>query len=212
MIKNRPLFYSVSAGTALCACAALICCMTIGRWLAVSDPLPDRIDVVYMFFGENARFSYSRGLMERFPGARWVMSDNFRQYSRVLSREGFDMSRVTVLDTCRYTLSEITALGGWLQDNREELVHAAAHDTSVQQGAAPQVRIGLVSSPCHMRRIRFMARDVIRDTAFACYCLPVPLERYNWTSDDLRRWWRTKALRTWVASETAKLLWYWLFF
>jgi uncharacterized SAM-binding protein YcdF (DUF218 family) len=198
---NRRLFYYLSAGAALSAAAALFCCLTIGRWLAVRDPLPERVDVVYMFFGENARFSYARGLMERFPGAHLVMSDNFRQYSRVLSREGFDMTRVTALDTCRSTLSEITALDGWLQDNREKLVRAA-----------PQVRIGLVSSPCHMRRIRFMARDVIRDTAFACFCLPVPLERYGWTDNDLRRWWRTGALRNWVASETAKLLWYWLFF
>jgi hypothetical protein len=215
MIKHRLLCLSISAGVVLLACAALFCCLTIGRWLAVSDHLPNRIDVVFMFFGENHRFSYSRGLMERFPGATWVMSDNFRQYSRVLSREGFDMSRVAVLDTCRYTLSEITALGAWLQDNREALVRAAAHDTAApwaMPARTPVVRVGLVSSPCHMRRIRFMARDVIRDTAFSCYCLPVPLERYGWTSDDLRRWWRTRALRTWVASETAKLLWYWLFF
>lgn len=212
MIKYKRLYFSISAGVALLACAALFFCLNIGRWLAVSDPLPNRIDVVFMFFGENTRFSYSRGLMERFPEATWVMSDNFRQYSRVLSREGFDMSRVAVLDTCRYTLSEITALDAWLQDNREALVRAAAHDTAVKQGTAPQVRVGLVSSPCHMRRIRFMAHDVISDTAFMCYCLPVPLERYGWTSDDLRRWWRTRALRAWVASETVKLLWYWLFF
>lgn len=205
--KPRRLYYSVFAGGALFICAAVACCLNIGQWLVVSDPVPARLDVLFMFGGENARFSYSRGLMDRSPDTRWVMSDNFRQYSRVLSREGFDMSRVTALDTCRYTLSEITALAGWLKDNRDALIRAAAQDTAAKQA----VRVGLVSSPCHMRRIRFMTHEVIRDTAFKCFSLPVPLERYGWTSDDLRHWWRTKALRIWVVSETGKLLWYWLF-
>ena len=202
--KTRLVYFPAIA---LFVCAAAACCFTLGGWLAVNDPVPPRLDVLFMFGGENARFSYSRGLTERFPGARWVMSDNFRQYARVLSREGFDMSRVTVLDTCRYTLSEVKALAGWLRDNRDALVRAAAHDT-----AGKQVRVGLVSSPCHMRRITFMVHDVFRDTAFTFFSLPVPLERYGWTSENVRYWWKTKALRNWVMSETGKLLWYWLFF
>jgi hypothetical protein len=206
--KTRLVYFPVIA---LSVCAAAACCLTIGKWLAVNDPVPPRLDVLFMFGGENARFSYSRELTERFPNSQWVMSDNFRQYARVLSRESFDMSRVTVLDTCHYTLSEVTALGGWLRENRDALVRAAAHDTAVRQGT-PQVRVGLVSSPCHMRRIKFMVHDVIRDTAFTCFFLPVPIERYGWTSANVRHWWKTKALRNWVMSETGKLLWYWLFF
>jgi len=214
--KTRLVYFSVIAGVALFAGAAAVCCFTIiGRWLAVNDPVPSHLDVLFMFGGENARFSYSRELTERFPGAQWVMSDNFRQYARVLSREGFDMSRVTVLDTCRYTLSEVKALAGWLRDNMDALVRAAAHDTAAKQGTPgrpSQVRVGLVSSPCHMRRIKFMAKDAVHDTAFNFSYLPVPLERYGWTPDDLRLWWTKKSLRSWVSSETVKLLWYWLFF
>ena len=204
--KSKRICFWLFTGVVLFLSAGAALCGAIGQWLAVNDPLPVRLDVLFTFGGENARVAYSRSLMERFPSAQWVISDNFLQYSRILSREGFNMSRVTVLDTCRYTLSEVKALAGWLQNNKGALVSAAARDTAV-----PQVQVGLVSSPCHLRRIRFMARDVIRDTSFQCYCLPVPLERYGWTSGDLRHWWRTRALRNWVVSETAKLLWYWLF-
>jgi hypothetical protein len=204
-IKSRRTFFWLFTGVVIFLCTGAALCGAVGQWLAVNDPLPARLDVLFSFGGENARVAYSRGLMERFPGAQWVISDNFLQYSRILSREGFNMSKVTVLDTCRYTLSEVRALAVWLKDNRDSLVSAAAVDI-----ADLPVRVGLVSSPCHMRRIRFMVRDVVRDTSFQCYCLPVPLERYGWTSSDLRHWWRTKALRTWVLSETAKILWYWL--
>lgn len=205
--KTKFLYFSVITGVFLFLCATAVSCFTISGWLVVNDPVPPRLDVLFMFGGENARLTYSRELTERFPCARWVMSDNFRQYARVLSRDGFDMSRVVVLDTCHYTLSEVTTLAGWLRDNRNTLMSAAAHDTAVKQ-----VRVGLVSSPCHMRRIKFMVHDVIRDTAFKFSYLPVPLERYGWTPENVRHWWKVKALRTWVISETGKLLWYWLFF
>jgi hypothetical protein len=208
--RRKRVYLSIAAGTVLFLGAALACCTALGTWLAVNDPLPSRLDVLFMFFGENARFSYSRSLMERYPEAHWVLSDNFHRYSRILSREGYDMSRTTSFDSCRYTLSEITALAGWLHDNRKALTGPAPHDSSAQARPHP-VRVGLVSSPCHMRRIRCMAGDVIRDTAYECLYLPVPLERYGWTRADLRHWWRNRALRSWVMSETAKILWYWLF-
>lgn len=198
---NRLLRRTIPAAAAgAVALATVLCCLNLGTWLAVSDPVPRGLDVLFMFGGENARFTYCRGLMERFPDAHWVLSDHLGQYSRILSRQGFAMSRVTSLDTCTYTLSEVRALAGWLQERRDSIVSAPA-----------PVRVGLVSNPCHMRRIRFMVRDAVRDTAFVFYLLPVPPERFGWTRDDLRRWWRTRAVRNWVASESAKLFWYWLF-
>ena len=81
-----------------------------GSWLAVADPLPPRINVIFTFGGENVRVSYSRELMRRFPQAHWVISDYTHRYSRLLQRQGIDMSRVTILDTCRYTISEVKGL------------------------------------------------------------------------------------------------------
>ena len=209
--KKVRLLFIVSLGSAAVACAAMAFFFKAGTWLFVNDPLPAHLDVLFTFGGENARVAYSRGLMERIPGARWVLSDYFHQYSRILSREGFDMSRVTIIDTCRYTISEIKGFAAWLKDNKNALVSsAAAHDTALVR-KMPQVHVAFVSSPFHMRRIKSMAEDVFRDTTFHCYYLPVPIERYGWTSGDLRHWWRSKATRTWVASETGKLLWYWLF-
>jgi hypothetical protein len=211
--KKLRLRVIISLGTVISMCAVLAFFSKAGTWLIVNEPVPAHLDVLFTFGGENARVTYSRGLMERLTGTRWVLSDYFHQYSRILSREGFAMSRVAIVDTCRYTISEVKGLAGWLNDNKNVLVRStAAHDTAgPPETAVTQIRVGLVSTPFHMRRIKFMVEDVLRDTAFHCYYLPVPVERYGWTNRDLRLWWRSKAIRTWVVSETGKLLWYWLF-
>lgn len=179
--------------TALAVTLALL--SKTGDWLSVSDPAPVRLDVIFTFAGENQRITYSRELVQRFPAARWVLSDYLHQYSRILSREKFDMSKVAVLDTCPSTRSEVSGLADWL-----------AGDTA---GSA----IGLVSNPFHMRRIKFMVNDRVRGAAgchYQFYYLPVPVERYGWTTGAVHRWWKSKTLRTWTFSEIGKLIAYWL--
>lgn len=205
--KKKYSPYIIIVGIVLLLCAALLFFFKAGTWLFVIDPLPDRLEVIFTFGGENARVAYSRELMERFPGARWVLSDYFHQYSRILSREGFDMSKVAVVDTCRYTMSEVKGLADWLKDNKN--IPAAPSDSIGPQKRL--VRIALVSNPCHMRRIKFMVDAVFRDTAFRFYYLPVPIERYGWTPEEVLHWWKSKTLRTWVVSEIGKIFKYWLF-
>ena len=198
-------------------CAALLF-RQAGGWLVAADPAPQRIDVIFTFGGENARVAYSRELMERFPSAHWVLSDHSGRYERILSREGFDLSRVSFIDTCTHTISEVKGLADWLA------THAPAADASAadseEQATAPRtapaakpMAVALVSTPFHLRRIRSIAANVFRDTASVrLYYLPVPMERYGWTARDSTVWWRTKSARAWVGSELCKLIAYWLLF
>jgi uncharacterized SAM-binding protein YcdF (DUF218 family) len=188
----------------------------IGSWLLVRDPEPQRLDIVFTFAGENARMAYSRDLMERHTGAHWVLNDFHHLYSRILSRNGFAMERVSVIDTASHTLSEVNALSDWLRVHRISGAKILRDPPSADtQGKAKNERlhIGLVSSPYHMRRISFMVRDAFRanDTRYAFYFLPVPFERYSWNRSDLAAWWRTKTTRKYVESEIGKLIIYWLF-
>jgi hypothetical protein len=199
----------VLLGIAVPLSVALFFFIKASAWFFVADPVPSRLDVVFTFAGENARFSYSRELMERFSQAHWVLSDYYHLYSRILSREKFDMSRVSAVDTCRYTISEVKGLADWLSSNR----HLFPSDTGGRRitGSPEKIQVGLVSNPCHMRRIKCMASDVFHDTTLCFHYLPVPAERYGWTPREMRHWWKSKQLRVWVMFEVAKLIKYWLF-
>ena len=116
--KKKRSLYITSVSVVFFACVTLAFFFKAGTWLFINDPLPDRLDVIFTFGGENARIAYSRELKERFPAARWALSDYFHQYSRILSREGFDMSKVAIVDTCRYTISEVKGLADWLKNNK----------------------------------------------------------------------------------------------
>lgn len=179
----------------------------IGTLLTVEDPVPERLDLVFTFAGENQRVFYSRKLAERFPEAHWVLSDYFHLFSRILARDGFPRSRVTFLDTSTNTLSEVNGLKDWIGVHRDSLI--AAQQGAVKTPAA--LHVGLVSNPLHMRRIKFMTQSVFRDTTIHFFYLPAPLEEYRWTREDIRYWWKSKTIQNWVSSEIGKLLAFWFF-
>ncbi len=212
--RRRWLIALFVTVTAVCV---LVLFLKIGDWLFVADTLPPRLDVVFTFAGENTRITYSRELMERFPAARWVLSDYLHQYSRILSRDGFDMSRVAAMDTSPSTYSEVKGLADWLTSCRAGLPRSSGTRDSSSLQKIPvtprdgRLHIALVSNPFHMRRIKFMVGDVFHDQTLCFHYLPVPVERYGWTREAVHCWWKSKRLRNWVGSEIGKLLLYWLF-
>jgi uncharacterized SAM-binding protein YcdF (DUF218 family) len=213
-MKRLPLRFVIPAiAIALLVCGAAIVVTNIGDWLVVSDPLPPRLDYVFTFAGQNPRLTYSRELMERYPDAHWILSDFHHFYSRILARNGFDMTRVSAVDTASYTLAEVHALSDWLQANTDSLQRLPVAADTAPGHSFSKLSIGLVSSPYHMRRIKFMVNDVFRDRRkdMLFYYLPVPFERFQRTPQDMRAWWRSKSLRTFAGSEIGKLIMYWLF-
>jgi uncharacterized SAM-binding protein YcdF (DUF218 family) len=218
-VANKPakhLFITLAALIALAGCLAFIF-IKVGPWLAVADAFPARLDIIYTFGGENIRISYSRELMRRFPEAHWVISDYSHRYARMLQRQGFDMSRVTILDTCRSTISEVSGLAQWLK-NQKSTPQADSGSVDTGDSGRPAdltsrpLHIGLVSNPMHMRRIRLIAEKAFRDPAIRLHCLPVPPERYGWSRRAIGHWWQVKGLRTWVGLETGKIVIFWALF
>lgn len=192
---------------AVLAAGAVVLAAHAGSWLLVSDPLPPRLDVIFTFGGENARVAYSHELTARYPEARWVLSDHGRLYSRILARNGVDISAISVVDTCTNTLSELHGLADWLRVNLA-VVPAGTGSADSAALSGKRIDIGLVSAPYHLRRIRCMAREVLRGRGLVIHCLPVPLERFGWTKRNFDRWWSSKPVRAVVWSEIGKLLFY----
>lgn len=168
----------------------------MGRWLVISDPIPENLDLIVTFAGERERVAYSRELSTKFPKSFWILSDYKDGYSRLLRKSNFNMSRVHIVDTCQNTVSEIDAVKKWIRNNQQKF-----KDKS-------QISIGLVSSPYHMRRIQLIVKNQLKNDSYRFHYLPVPLERYNWTNKMLTYWWRTGSVSRAVISEFQKIIYF----
>ena len=171
----------------------------LGDWLTPCDVLPDRIDLIVTFAGDSRRVDYSRELMERYPDAHWFLSDYRNGYGRLLRKDGYDMRRVTIVDTCTNTLSEVRAVAGWIADGVP--VPPATDDT----GKSRTLVVGLVSSPYHMRRIDLMAHRYLGDRHIGYVLLPVPFGNYRWEKKTFRYWWRNKFITSLTITELVKI-------
>ncbi|MBN1307472.1 MAG: YdcF family protein [Chitinispirillaceae bacterium] len=166
----------------------------LGSWLIAGDTPPEHLDVICTFAGENRRVVYSKELALRYRNAHWVLSDYKDGHGRLLQKNNFDMRRVTIIDTCKSTISEMHALGEWLDRYRPR-----------PSGPAARIQVGLVSSPYHMRRIRIMAARRLSRPDVRWYLLPVPLEKYRWNRDTFRYWWRSNAAASITILELLKI-------
>lgn len=170
---------------------------SVGVWLLVNNPVPERVDVIFTFAGDRYRVIYSRKLMETFKNAHWLLSDFKDGYATLLRKQDFNMSRVTIVDTCVNTISEVKALFHYLESNATVL--------------PPEPVVALVSSPYHMRRIQLMVaqQQKVKNVTFSY--LPVPLEQYNASRDMYRHWWKYSGISNVVFSELPKIVYFFFF-
>jgi hypothetical protein len=178
---------------------AFLFIVNLGAWLIVADPLPSQLDVICTFAGENLRVVYSKNLMSRYPAAHWILSDYKNGHGRLLQKSHFDMERVTIIDTCDNTLSEIDAFSHWISHN------APRHPILGADSGKRRLQVGLVSSPYHMRRIKLMAERRLNQTKTQFHLLPVPLEKYGWNKVTIRYWWQSNVVSSTFMSELVKI-------
>ena len=168
-----------------------------GVWLLVRDTIPDQVDVVFTFAGDRHRVFYSRELMLKFSGAHWLLSDYIDGYAKILRKNDFDMSRVTVVDTCENTIAEVQMLFRFLEENIPKLPQKTV--------------VALVSSPYHMRRIQLMVRHQKKLDHVDFKYTPVPLDRYNVSKEMYKKWWNYSVISDVVFSELPKILYFYIF-
>jgi hypothetical protein len=197
--KRIKLFASISFILSIFIISTFLFLSNAGTWLLISDSIPKRLDLIFTFAGENVRDSYSRELMQKFPNAHWLMSDYKEGYNRILRRENYDMSRVSIVDTCTNTLSEVKTLTMWINQNTSSLY---SHDSVIY--------VGLVSGPYHMRRIEMMINKNLPQQHVHFFYLPVPLDRYKWTYSTFKKWWESSSISEIVISEIKKIFYFFL--
>lgn len=195
-IKRRILAVSLMI-LLLFSILSILIVRNAGTYLLVSDPLPQKLDLVFTFAGENSRPVYSQELLKKYSCAHWLMSDYKKGYIRILRRDKYDMSRVSVIDTCKNTNSEVTAMLEWIGKNLE----------LQSQKSGINIKVGLVSGPYHMRRIKMMVEYKLKEQNIDFYYLPVPMDRYKWTNEMFRNWWNSPVYNV-VSSELIKIAYF----
>jgi uncharacterized SAM-binding protein YcdF (DUF218 family) len=183
-----------------------------GMWLVVSDPLPDSLDVIFTFAGENERIAYSKQMFSRYPKSIWVLSYPGKKIILPLAREGFDTSRIYIVDTCRNTASEVAFFYS-LTGNESEKASGRETRLKFVRGIFAEgrkIRLGLISTPYHMRRIRMLATRKKDADRFSFSFLPVPYEYYGWTNHVYTTWWKNNTLRPAIYLELKKFAYYFI--
>jgi uncharacterized SAM-binding protein YcdF (DUF218 family) len=118
---------------------------------------------------------------------------------------GIDSARVTFVDSCTSTWSEVHFLREWLAEQTRKPTSQRLNDSTTQ----PPLTIALVSGPYHMRRIKVAVTRLFGPgkEVHLVYA-PVPYEWYPWSERDYRRWWVRRDLRALVLQELRKCAFY----
>jgi uncharacterized SAM-binding protein YcdF (DUF218 family) len=170
----------------------------LASWLIVSDPVPKSLDVIFTFGGEDSRITYSKSLFSKNPRALWIISYENRKLVQTLGKEGFDTSRIRIVDTCTSTFAEIS----FLKNQMADFVKPRGNS-----GNAGLPTIGLVSNWYHMRRIKLTASHKIPKELCRLVYISVPLSQ-NDSAKIKGAWWKDKVVSSIVRFEWWKILYY----
>lgn len=199
ILPKVPRSRLILAGSVFIVVVGLLAFRNLALWLVVSNPLPPSLDAIFTFAGDNHRMNYSKELFAKYPTARWLISYPSKRIAGPLKRDGIDTSRVEIVDTCKNTNAEAWFITGWAR-------HSIANDKRFSPDHP--LRIGLVSTPFHMKRIRMAVTKRPHDKECVYYYLPVPFEMYGWTRDDFKTWWKNDQLRAAIWLEFEKFVYY----
>jgi uncharacterized SAM-binding protein YcdF (DUF218 family) len=160
------------------------------QWLYVRSPLPEKIDYLCSFAGNESRDIYALQLYKRYKPV-WIASTSDRKYFLMRAyRNGVDTSKIIVTDKCESTLDEIRFFKS--QINK-------FHLSEVQN-------LAFVSSPLHMRRILVYNSIVNHNNRLHIYSLPVSLEQSALSETLLNEWQKNKDVRDMVNFELIKMV------
>jgi hypothetical protein len=187
----------------------VVCVMAfrhLGMWLVPSDPPPQSLDAYFTFASDNERIIYSKHLYNRYRQALWILSYPRKRILVTLHKAGIDTSRIIVVDTCANTSSEVACIVNWVNTALRDSASVPARRLRQRPGFDPstRLRIGLVSSPYHMRRIKILLFGKRPDKGAEFYFLPVPFWQCGVKKHDYETWWKNKLLAPVVWTEFGK--------
>jgi uncharacterized SAM-binding protein YcdF (DUF218 family) len=181
-----------------------------GLWLAFSERLPDPLNVIFTFGGENDRVNYSKQLLKNHPEALWIVSYPRKNIIVPFSREGLDTSRIFVVDTCKNTFSEVDCVVKLANDivrNNAAFLNGKSRPNGGFSNRN-RLNVALVSSPYHMRRIKILVSRIKKNSSCAFFCCAVPFEQSTLSKQAYTVWWKNSRVASVVLLEIKKIFYY----
>lgn len=192
-IKKLVSFLLLSV---ICLMLVILLFRCVGQWMIVSDSLPDKLDVIFIFSGDATRDMYTQGLLKKYPSAQLIISTHLKaeEYrGKYWLLENDDFGKINFVDTCSNTRGEILFLKKWLKKNKNK----------------NNMIVGLVSSPYHLRRILFLQNLYISEYNIDFKYLAVPEEYYG-SYKYFLNWWKSDLVKLELVKLVNELL-IWLF-
>jgi len=190
--KKTIITIAITTGVFIGFCSFAF--INLGKWLLVKDPLPEKLDMIFVFAGTSPlRELYGCQLLKRFSNSKIIISSP-TEYKRVISwavNDSVDTTRIQPFPVCRSTWKELVAL-------RIKLKSHSADNT---------LNVGLVSCPYHMRRIKIFSQSIFKKN-FILHYLPVPFEKFPHPREHFIHWWRRFHIIKYVFSEYSKIIIY----
>jgi hypothetical protein len=165
----------------------------LDNFLYLKDDIPENIDVLFTFSGDPERIRYSNDIFIKYNTDFWLLSfSNEISLNSIFDNNDFS-NNISIVDTCKNTYSEIISLNQYLMNKFK----------SDQQ----PVRIVLVSSYFHLKRIKLLVNRLIKTQNYYFYYIPVPYDRYQ-NKFNKNYWFIDKHYRNSIIKETIKYIYY----
>ena len=170
------------------------------RFLAYSDN-PIKADAIILFCGDEKREPEAKMLLNK-SYARYLIIPAYGEIWQ--SRAGGGIERISPDSVAGKLISKLQ--NGTFFKKHYEKTHVEVLYGKMVMDELGLHSVMLVSSPYHMRRIRFIAEKVFDDKEYSFYCIPTPAERSYTTVDWLYEYSRDTIIREYV-----KLGWFLLY-
>ena len=192
--------------------------VNLGKWLVVSNPLPEKLDVIFVFGGKG-RHEFALKIAQNHPESIIAFNHIYVEEIRnFLIEGGVDSNKIigvyvrngTFLNLPIDTFStgtclELSFLLNWLKKSKQmgEFLFPSTQ-TSHHITDTSHITVALVSDGFHMRRIQFLINRFHPEKTFNFIFVPVPLNMSTIKNASYDRWWQNKKLRALVLADILK--------
>lgn len=157
----------------------------LGLFLIVKDPLPAKIDILFVTSGDDDRLKYANEIVSKYRDTYFLISKSATDTQSVNGT----LNRSLIVDTCKNTLSEVDLLFSTINEN-------SVTDT---------INVGIVSSLYHMRRVQILSNKFRKKSTkiINVHYLPALHPQIDLIKV-YKNWWSNKKLRSIVIRESIK--------
>lgn len=177
-------------GVLISVVSAFLSFKNLAKYLYLNDGEPEKIDLIFVYAWDVRRTDYAKRVMRRHENVMLLVSDPTARHGRLIFERGWiDSSRTMVFSNIFNTFDETKVLKNVVIDENTENISIEFKGGGFNLSGRERLNVVLISSPLHMRRIKFCTRRSGLSKVSNIYLLPAPLSEYEFDNAFFARWW-----------------------